>query len=195
MNPDQKKIILSKAQKWFGDKIVANHIKKTTYIIKHPSKLNINPFTVRYLAKFIGGTVTPDTLARAVIYPRVIGTSIGTIFGTHAQSFISDVLGGLGSTTSGIDIEFTDHVDESYKYCQVKAGPDTINKDDVKTIDDHFSAIKRLAATNKRKISINDMVIGILYGEDNDINPNYRALRDKHHYRIYVGKDFWHRLT
>ncbi len=195
MNKKIKKEILGRARLWFGREIIPAHILKIEEIVKKPSKLNINPFTVRYLAKLIEGSISSESLVKAVVYPRILGTSINTIFGNRAQSFISEVLEGFGSTTSGIDIEYTDYNDGQYKYCQLKAGPDTINKDDVKTIDGHFASVKRLAHTNNKRIGLGDLVIGILYGDMTDINGNYRALQNKHHYKIYVGKDFWHSLT
>jgi hypothetical protein len=42
--------------------------------------------------------------------------------------------GMMGSVVHGIDIEFIDAIDGRKKYCQLKSGPSTINKDDVVTI-------------------------------------------------------------
>ena len=64
------------------------------------------------------------------------------------QAFCKDVLAGFASTTTGIDIEFVDQIDGRRKYCQIKAGPNCINKDDITTILHHFDAIRRLARTN-----------------------------------------------
>jgi hypothetical protein len=130
------------------------------------------------------------------LYARTLGTSITTSFGSNIQSFISDVLHtAFGSTTSGIDIEFIDQVDNVKKYAQLKLGPKTINKDDVKTVDDHFSSIKNLARTNNLSLGLNQLVICVLYGNEENLSANYKKLRDRHHYSIYVGGDFWHRLT
>src|SRR5690606_17298596 len=99
-----------------------------------------NPFLDKYKAQFLTGNDSPESVAKALIYPRVLGTSINTTFGSKMQKFCSEVLEGFASTTSGIDIEFIDLVDGHRKYCQVKAGPNTINKDDVDTINRHFQA-------------------------------------------------------
>ena len=56
------------------------------------------------------------------------------------QGFISAIQNAVGSTTSGMDIEFTDQTDGRKKYCQLKAGPNTINADDVETIAGHFQS-------------------------------------------------------
>lgn len=50
----------------------------------------------------------------------------------------------MGSVGGGIDIEFVDSFDDRKKYCQLKSGPNTINKDDVITIKNHFQGIKTL---------------------------------------------------
>ena len=88
-----------------------------------------------------------------------------------------------------------DCIDGRKKYCQTKLGPNTINKDDVTTIVNHFSSIKRLASTNNLQISIGDLIVGVLYGEANQLSTHYRAIRDQHHYPVYAGAEFWTRLT
>lgn len=107
MNQDEKNIILEKAQLWFKKSIAENHIKNTIKLIK-PSEFDINPFLAVYLANFLTGEAKPADIAKALIYPRVLGTSITTSFGTNIQKFTNEVLSSYGSTTSGIDIEFID---------------------------------------------------------------------------------------
>src|SRR5699024_1073932 len=86
-------------------------------------QFNVNPFLNKYLANFLTGNDDSRSVAKALVYPRVLGTSINTTFGNQMQSFISDVLGGQGSLSPGIDIEFIDKIDGHKKYCQIKAGP------------------------------------------------------------------------
>ncbi len=128
----------------------------------------------------------------------MLGSSITTSLGSNLQSFISTVLDGYGSTTQGIDIEFADSFDEGRKkYCQLKLGPNTINKDDVETIHRHFSSIKNLARTNNLKISTNtDLIVAVLYGTDQQLSGHYKKLKSTYYnYTVLVGKDFWHKLT
>lgn len=75
-----------------------------------------------YLANFLTGNSSPKSIAKALIYPRILGTSITTSFGTNIQKFTNDVLDAFGSTTPGIDIEFIDRIDGHKKYCQMKSG-------------------------------------------------------------------------
>lgn len=194
MNKDEKDAIILKAQEWFRDSVIQNHIKNTLKLT-HPSKFNINRFTAVYLANYLTGNSDPRSIAKILIYPRVLSTSISTSFGSHIQKFTNDVLNSFGSTTSGIDIEFVDQVDGDKKYCQLKAGPNTINKDDVKTIHDHFDAIKRLSVTNNLKLHSEQLVIGVIYGEKYELSAHYNNLDNKFHYPVLIGKDFWQRLT
>ena len=147
----------------------------------------------KYKANFLTGNDSPESIAKALIYPRVLATSINTTFGNKMQKFCSCVLGSFASTTSGIDIEFIDMIDGDRKYCQIKSGPNTINKDDVHTINGHFQAIKNLARTNNLNIGLNDLIVGVLYGEKGELSNHYKAIEES--YPVYIGQEFWYRLT
>jgi hypothetical protein len=194
MNQQEKQQILIKAQAWFQSSIVTNHIKNTEKL-KNPTEFNINPFMTVYLANFLTGNSSAHSLAKALVYPRVLGTSITTSFGTNIQKFTSVVLSAFGSTTAGIDIEFIDQLDGHRNYCQMKSGPDTINKDDVETIANHFKAIIHLSRTNNLRISHDDMIVGVLYGEVSDLNGHYKRLEKEYYFPVFTGQNFWHRLT
>lgn len=192
---EQERIqILERAKDFFRNRIAENH-KKNTEKLTSLSQFNINPFTHKYLAQFAFGDSSPESMAKALLYPRILGTSIATTFGTQLQFFCNEVLSSYASTTSGIDIEFVDALDGRKKYCQIKAGPNTINYDDVKTISDHFNDIKNLARTN-RMTSFNpmfDCVVGVFYGNEASLSVHYKNIEKT--YPVFVGKDFWHRLT
>lgn len=194
MTQEEKKLILDKAKQFFKDKIIQNHRNQTLKLGSLDS-FNPNPFLEQYLANFVFGNGDPVNVAKALIYPRVLGTSINTIFGTQMQSFCKDVLNGYASTTTGIDIEFIDQIDGRKKYCQIKAGPNTINKDDIKTILDHFKSIRNLARTNGLQ-DFNpdrDCVVGVFYGSFDDLSRMYKTINESH--PVYAGKEFWRRLT
>jgi Type II restriction endonuclease EcoO109I len=195
MNAKEQEALLLKAQTWFRETIFPNHLANTSKLTK-VKNLDINPFLAPYLAVFMTGELTPESIAKAITYPRVMGSSITTSFGQNMQKFISDVLGNaFGSTTQGIDIEFTDCIDGRKKYCQVKLGPNTINKDDVTTIHNHFKAVRNLGRTNNIAVRQDDMVIGILYGIPNQVSNQYKTLNTVHDYPLFIGQNFWHRLT
>lgn len=194
MTPDEKREILVKAKDFFKESVVENH-KKNTLKLKKLKAFKPNPFLDKYIANFVFGRCSSTNIAKALIYPRVMGTSINTTFGSQMQSFCKDVLSGFASTTSGIDIEFVDQVDGKRKYCQIKAGPNTINKDDIKTILDHFQAIRNLARTNGvRDFNPDtDCIVGVFYGTNEDLSTMYKTINKSH--PVYAGKEFWHRLT
>lgn len=194
MNEEEKQEILNKAKDWFRETIIQNHLANTKKLF-NPNEFNINPFLTPYLAAFLSGEVSPESVAKALVYPRVLGSSITTSFGQNVQNFISTVLESYGSLTAGIDIEFIDAFDGRKKYCQVKLGPNTINKDDITTIHNHFRAARNLGRTNNNSVQINDLVVGILYGEPGQESNHYQKLRDEHNYVLLIGKEFWHHLT
>jgi hypothetical protein len=195
MTPEQQKALLINAQTWFRTIILPNHLANTAKL-KESKEFDINPFLASYLAVFMTGELSPESIAKALTYPRALGSSITTSFGQNMQKFISDVLvNAFGSTTQGIDIEFTDCVDGRKKYCQVKLGPNTINKDDVTTIHGHFKSVRNLGRTNNVTVRQDDMVIGILYGIAGQESNHYKKLSQEHDYALFIGKDFWHRLT
>jgi hypothetical protein len=194
LSETQKNEILEKAKDWFRNSVMESHLRNAKKL-KKSSEFKINPFTTTYLANFLTGNASPESIAKALIYPRILGTSINTTFGSAIQNFTNDVLGAFSSTTSGIDIEYIDQEDGRRKYCQIKSGPNTINKDDVETLHQHFKAVKNLAKTNNKPLQVNDMVVGIVYGERKEISQHYKNLDTKHDYVVLVGKEFWAKLT
>lgn len=189
-----KEQILLDAKAWFKESFAKSHIANTEKLVD-PKEFNINHFTAVYLANFLTGNSKPESIAKALLYPRVLGTSVTTIFGTGIQKFTNEVLGTFGSTTSGIDIEFIDQLDGHKKYCQLKSGPNTINKDDVTTIAGHFSGVINLSRTNNLRVTHDDLIVGVLYGQPDDLSNFYKKITQIHHYPVYIGQEFWHRLT
>lgn len=193
MTDIEKQEIIDKAKDFFRNELFAVHLATGCTKASKLKSYNINPFLIKYLACFLEGNDNPQSIAKALILPRILGTSINTSFGNKTQKMINTLFDGFGSVVQGIDIEFIDAIDGRKKYCQVKAGPETINKDDVKTISDHFGGARNLARTNNLDIRINDLVIGVLYGKHDELSANYKKLERE--YPIYIGKDFWHHLT
>lgn len=194
MTPEEKKNLLQRAKEWFYEDITKKHIINTKKLIEI-EEFNINPFLAIYLSNFLTGNSDPKSIAKALIYPRVLGTSINTSFGTNMQKFTTDVLSSFASTTSGIDIEFIDCIDGHKKYCQLKAGPNTINKDDVETIAQHFKSVLNLAKTNHLRISFDDLIVGIMYGTEDELNGHYKRITSEYHYPVIIGNSFWLHLT
>lgn len=193
MTEKSKEMIIENGKAYFRSTIIPNHIKNLSKL--HLSSFNVNPFLINYLAAFLCGDTTPISLAKALVYPRILGTSLNTSFGQNIQIFISsleEVTGGA-SGIEGIDIEFIDAIDGRRKYCQCKAGPQTINKEDVATILGHFKYLLNKARLDRMNLQVDDMIVGVLYGEKENLSANYKLIDS--HYPVVCGADFWERLT
>ncbi|MDO5771402.1 MAG: PmeII family type II restriction endonuclease [Bacteroidales bacterium] len=191
MTEDQKKAIIESGKNYFRTSIIPNHIKNLQKL--HLKDFDINPFLINYLAAFLCGNTDPRSMAKALIYPRILGTSVNTSFGQNIQIFISQLaeVAGCASGIDGIDIEFIDAIDGRKKYCQCKAGPQTINKDDVDTILGHFKRLIGKARLDRISLQLDDMIVGVLYGER--ISANYKTIATT--YPVYCGTEFWEHLT
>jgi hypothetical protein len=192
--PINTELLLKRAKKFFREEIIETHI---TTSIKKSSKLksyNVNPFLVNYIAYFLDGEISKRSMAKALLYPRLLGTSIVTTFGDKAQKMISFLFDGMGLGIDGMDVEFIDFTDNRKKYCQLKAGPNNINKDDVKTILGHFTEFRNRARKNHiQNLQFDDLIVGVLYGEPTKLSSHFKKVQLTH--PVYVGKEFWYRLT
>lgn len=190
-----EKKLIKEIVDYFEIYIFNNHIEAS---LKTHSKLksyNINPIVVKYLSKVLEDKYSAEGVAKALYYPRVLGTSINTSFGTRIQNMFVQLGIANGSLIKGMDIEFVDKVDRRKKWCQLKSGPNTINSEDVKPLINKFTKTINLARTNNalKGISNSDFIVGVLYGESSELSMHYKAI-DKTH-PVIVGKDFWYRLT
>jgi len=181
--------------KYFDIYIFEKHINASLKVHSKLKSYKINPIVVKYLSKVLDGNFSPEGVAKALYYPRVLGTSINTLFGTNIQKMF--VVLGLaeGSRIKGIDIEFLDQIDNRRKWCQLKSGPNTINSEDVKPLIKKFTDNIKLARTNfaLTGTSNNDFIVGVLYGELNELSMHYKKIDEIH--PVIIGRDFWHRIT
>jgi len=187
--------LIQKIVQYFETKIFKNHINASLNIHSKLKSYNINPIVVKYLSKVLVGNYTPEGVAKALFYPRVLGTSINTSFGTRIQNMFVELEIASGSLIPGMDIEFLDKIDNRKKWCQLKSGPNTINSEDVKPLIKKFTNTIQLARTNRAFTNINnsDFIVGVLYGEISELSMHYKEI-DKTH-PVIVGRDFWHRIT
>lgn len=190
-----EKQLLKEIVDYFETYIFNNHIEAS---IKTHSKLksyNINPILVRYLSQILADNYSPEGVAKALFYPRVLGTSINTSFGTRVQNMFVQLGLAQGSLIKGMDIEFVDKIDHRKKWCQLKSGPNTINSEDVKPLIRKFTSTINLARTNNafKGITNNDFIVGVIYGEANELSAHYKVI-DKIH-PVISGSELWHRIT
>lgn len=193
MTDQQKQAIIESGKEYFRTTIIPNHLKNLQKL--KLSSFDINPFLINYLAAFLCGDTEPRSLAKALVYPRILGTSLNTSFGQNIQMFISSLeeITGGASGIEGIDIEFIDAIDGRRKYCQCKAGPKTINKEDIATILGHFKYLMNKSRLDRMGLQFDDLIVGVLYGERDNLSAFYKAINT--HYPVLCGADFWERLT
>ncbi len=187
--------IIVEIVEYFRVYIFENHITASINTHSKLKNYNINPIVVKYLSRVLDNDYTPIGVAKALYYPRVLGTSINTSFGTRIQNMFVDLKIAEGSLIKGMDIEFFDKIDKRKKWCQLKSGPNTINSEDVKPLIKKFTDTINLARTNKAFKNINntDFIVGVLYGEQDELSMHYKVI-DKTH-PVIIGKEFWHRVT
>lgn len=179
---------------FFESEILTKH--QDSLIRKHSklSEYQINPILVKYLSQLIENEITPEGIAKALFYPRALGTSITGAFGSKFQKMLVELGLVYGSLISGMDIEYIDKIDNRRKYCQLKSGPNTINAGDVKPILAEFDLVANLARTNNfQNFNNNDLILGIIYGDQNQLSGHYLKINQK--YPVIIGIEFWYHIT
>lgn len=187
--------LLIRIVEFFRRNIFEKHINSSLTNNSKLKSYNINPIVVKYLSKVLENNYSPEGVAKALYYPRVLGTSINTSFGTQIQNMFVDLEIAEGSMIKGMDIEFIDKIDNRKKWCQLKSGPNTINSEDVNPLIKKFTNTINLARTNKAFVNIRntDFIVGVLYGEEAELSMHYKKINVSH--PVIIGKDFWHRIT
>jgi hypothetical protein len=204
--PDAGKIV-SAFRVWYAEAIINNQIESVRKAGKI-ANYSINPFMAPLVYAFFtaieGGDGEPhkvsEGIASALVYQKIVGTSLSTSMGTLFQQFIAAELEKCGrggsSVTSGMDLEF--YVQEGgevrRKFLQLKLGPQTINSGDVTSIVDDFIAVRNLARTNDMKIRSDDFYVGVIYGCPDDLSANYKKITNKYGYPVLIGAELWSAL-
>lgn len=194
------------------DKAVKNEIKKYLKIefaeaiqekLTEGYKLEkfiINPLVLTAIAGGVFGKTSSVNMAKALLYPRVLGTSVSTSFGDKMQKLCVSYLGANASSTPGMDLEFIDKISGKKLIMQLKAGPNTINSGDVEPIVSEMNSAYRLLQANKAGKNMPLFAVGIVYGSLPEISGHYKKIANstvgaQAEIPIYIGKDFWHRLS
>jgi hypothetical protein len=188
-----EKELLEIITNYFKDKIFENHKINSIKVHSKLKSYKINPILVKYLSKILENNFTPIGIAKALYYPRILGTSINTSFGTRIQNMFVELKLAEGSLIKGMDIEFIDKVDNRKKWCQLKSGPNTINSEDVNPLLKKFTTVTNLARTNSMNLNNSDLILGVLYGDEEQLSQHYQKI-DKQ-FPVIIGKEFWYRLT
>lgn len=176
------KLNLADVTKYVEDNISTFHTKRIDSLKKLKLKTVLkkkNPYLFK--AKYI---LTADEIIKSIT-DAFISSNEETIFGDWLEGlalFINDkVYGGSKSTTTGIDLEFTDAAGIRY-IVAIKSGPNWGNSSQVAKMKTDFEKASRTLKTSNSKLNV-IAVNGCCYGAD--ANPN------KGHYFKYCGQDFW----
>ena len=174
-------------------KIIIHNRKKAINKFAKIEEYQINYFLINYLCKFFGEDVNPETLSKALYYPKVLGTSLTTSFGTNIQKLLVNLNLAKGSLCDGIDIEYKDKITNKKVFCQVKAGPNTINSGNVAPIKKKFEKLINLGRTNDEFINNYQCIVGLIYGSEDQISQHYKRIDET--YAVYSAEKFWHSIT
>jgi hypothetical protein len=190
-----EKELIEEIVAYFETRLFKNHVEASLKNNARLKSYHINPILVKYLSKILVGDYTANGVAKALFYPRVLGTSINTSFGTRIQNMFVELDLARGSLIKGMDIEFIDKVDGRKKWCQLKSGPNTINSEDVKPLLNKFTNTINLARTNRAFKDVNntDFIVGVLYGEVEELSLHYKMIDQIH--PVIIGKELWYRIT
>lgn len=193
MDKKTKAAILKEIQSWIRDEFAEAH-KTNLLKLSHLNEFSPNPFIWPYLGHFFDGNNKAETLAKVLVYPRILGTSISTSFGSQFQKMMVKIFDNVQpSMIKGTDLTIIDRTDNITKYCQVKSGPNVINHDDVETIESHFQEAINRARANHMRVSNEDFMFCLLYGDDGQENNWIKKI--KQNYPVSMGQDFWTRVT
>lgn len=135
-------------------------------------RLNLNPFLLRIL-----NLDSPRKIAEFMINER-IERSVVTSYGNRIQK-IAKLIGGKGTGVEGGDI-FIEKDGRRY-YIQMKAGPNTPNKDLVNMIN---SLLRSATRRNSGSIAL----LGMTYGKKDNVSS---IIRRYSQIDWKIGREFW----
>ncbi|MFT5915459.1 MAG: hypothetical protein ACJAWV_002296 [Flammeovirgaceae bacterium] len=187
MEEAQRIELLEKAKSFFRKEIVGAHLNVACKKASKLSNYNVNPFLFKYLANFLRGNDDSRSIAEALVFSQIIDFEIQT------DKLIDAVFSCYKSDIDGVDIEFIDQKDKRRKYCQLYLNPDKIDFESSQFISKSFGKSIRNFRERELKIALNDMIVGVFYGEQNSLSSLYLSIPER--YTTIVGADFWHRLT
>lgn len=168
---------------YFRSDIFEPHLNKLEGEYAALSSYSPNPFVTPYLSKLIDNEYNAYGSASALYLSRVLTTSINTAFGSHIRKILVANSLAISINSRSNIISFTDRTTNAHTVCLLKSGPNTINS------GDKVGIRNKLEAYN----TFDNKAIGIIYGSVADINAHYVALQSR--FELFVGADFWHRIT
>lgn len=190
MTEAQKQSIIEICKHFFRMIIVPDSLKGIENISLRD--VSINPFLITLLRH----SNEHVYYAKSLVYPILLSNVIDKALDKDKQAFISQLasISGIASKYEGVDIEFIDAFDGRIKYCQCKIGAGNLSTKEVSTIAGHFIALQDRARQDNIDLYLDDMIVGVLYGEKRELSDQHKDINEKIAH-VYCGEEFWEHLT
>lgn len=185
MTEEQKQSIIESGKDYFRRIIIPSHLKNLkTLKLKD---FNVNPFTLIYI------NVSPESLAKALVYPRVWEVCSKSASRDDIAPFVQNLLRAVDSEPV-LDsmIEFDDAIDGRRKYCLFSHSTD-LDRKQMNCILTRFKHIMNEKSQGGLSFRMDDLIVGVLFGEPYELSDNYTTIQTC--YTVYCGTEFWERLT
>lgn len=134
--------------------------------------------------------VSPHSLAKALVYPKALQVA----FQEYGFDCFIGFLYKMSKITSRVTynnysgLDFVDAIDGRKKHCYYCCSTELTKE----RLDSMLSYLRRTYDKKKRddpSFEMDDMVVGVLLGERNDLSPYYRTLETT--WPVYCGAEFW----
>lgn len=191
MNEIQKKAIIESGKQYFRSTIIPNHLKKLQKL--QLKDINVNPFLISYLAAFLCHDTDPVSLAKALVYPRILETCLSSSLGLYTQNFLYSLEENIGRVSSidGIDFEFVDTLDGRNKFCIFDSKIDSV-EELTEILEKSKKAILEIDKEHWYDL-MDDVIICVPFGNERELSAEMRMVSTIH--PVLSGVDFWCHLT
>lgn len=79
------------ARQYFLERFIPTH-RRNIKKLKDIKEFDVNPFLRSYISRFFSTQYSKESVAKALIYPRALGTSMNTTFGNFLKGFCCSLL-------------------------------------------------------------------------------------------------------
>lgn len=184
MTEKQKQIILENSKELFRKSILPVNLN----FFNH---LKLKDFDVDPLM-FLAVGLSPKSMAKALVYPKVLELCVSSGIGSD------DFLWQISRVSQRISInehqflEFVDAIDgrKKYAWCTFSR---MLSRHDMNRLLCCFKDILKERSQNDPAFLIDDLVVGVLFGDPIKLSAEFRTLQTT--YPVYCGREFWEHIT
>ena len=187
LTEQQKQSIIESGKDYFRSIIIPSHLKNLKML--KLKDFNVNPFMFQYLdASF-------ESLAKALLYPK----AFEVIVCQGSSAGLYDLFWKISRMTRRVtinkkigELEFVDAIDGRKKYCCFTNTCTELIRCDLNAILSQYKCILNEKMQGDLSFQIDDLVVGVVFGEHNKLSPNYKTLETT--FPVYCGAEFWEHL-